>query len=108
MGEEKLSVPNVGNKESGYLVEFRNDGVYLTVYASDEPGIQFELSDMRLLLKEYSVDDYDLELLSRLIRESSGVPTKISEHFVLPPNFSEDRAGSNVSVQMTQEQISEK
>ena len=108
MGEEKLSVPNVGNKESGYLVEFRNDGVYLTVYASDEPGIQFELSDMRLLLKEYSVDDYDLELLSRLIRESSGVPTKISEHFVLPPNFSEDRAGSNVSVQMTQEQINEK
>ncbi len=37
------SVSTVGNRESGYLFEFRNDGVYLTVYESSEPGIQFEL-----------------------------------------------------------------
>ena len=81
MDEEKKSVPKEGNKDSGYLVEFRNDGVYLTVFDSQEPGLQFELSDMRLILKEYSVEDYDLEALSRLVREASGIPTKIADDF---------------------------
>ena len=108
MDEEKKSVPKEGNKDSGYLVEFRNDGVYLTVFDSQEPGLQFELSDMRLILKEYSVEDYNLEALSRLVREASGIPTKIADDFVLPANFSEDKAGANVSVQMTQEELQEK
>ena len=55
MDEEKKSVSEVGSKDSGYLVEFRGDGVYLTVFDSQEPGIKFELSDMRLILKEYSL-----------------------------------------------------
>ena len=46
MDEVNKSVPKVGNKDAGYTIEFRNDGVYLTVFDSDEPGIKFELSDI--------------------------------------------------------------
>jgi len=107
MDEEKKSVSEVGSKDSGYLVEFRGDGVYLTVFDSQEPGIKFELSDMRLILKEYSVEDYDLELLARLVREASGIPTKISEKFTLPANFSGSK-NANVSIEMTAEELAEK
>ncbi|WP_233127421.1 DUF342 domain-containing protein [Anaerovibrio sp. JC8] len=95
------SVSKVGSRDSGYLFEFRNDGVYLTVYESTEPGIQFELSDMRQILKEFSVDDYNLELLSRLVRESSGIPTKISDSFVVPQNYKEGGRHGNADVQLT-------
>lgn len=104
MDEVNKSVPKVGNKDAGYTIEFRNDGVYLTVFDSDEPGIKFELSDMRLILKEFSVDDYDLELLARLIREAGGIPTKIADNFTLPANYSEMGASPNISIQMTQEE----
>ncbi|ORU00375.1 protein of unknown function DUF342 [Anaerovibrio sp. JC8] len=73
----------------------------MTVYESTEPGIQFELSDMRQILKEFSVDDYNLELLSRLVRESSGIPTKISDSFVVPQNYKEGGRHGNADVQLT-------
>ena len=101
------SVSTVGSRDSGYLFEFRNDGVYLTVYESSEPGIQFELSDMRQILREFSVDDYNLELLARLVREANGVPTKISDTFVVPENYKEGGRHGNTDVQLTTEELQE-
>ncbi|WP_027407305.1 DUF342 domain-containing protein [Anaerovibrio sp. RM50] len=98
------SVSKVGSRDSGYVFEFRNDGVYLTVYDSTEPGIQFELSDMRQILKEFSVEDYNLELLARLVREANGIPTKISDKFVVPDNYKE---GGHTDVQLTTQELTE-
>lgn len=82
--EEGKDSQAVGGQQAGYLFEFKKDGVYLTVYPSKEPGVFFEPSDMRQILKEYSVDDYDIEFLARVLRESSGKPQKLSEHFQIP------------------------
>ena len=101
------SVSTVGSRDSGYLFEFRNDGVYLTVYESSEPGIQFELSDMRQILREFSVDDYNLELLARLVREANGITTKISDKFVVPQNYKEGGRHGNTDVQLTTEELHE-
>ncbi len=101
------SVSTVGSRDSGYLFEFRNDGVYLTVYESSEPGIQFELSDMRQILKEFSVDEYNLELLARLVREANGITTKISDKFVVPQNYKEGGHHGNTDVQLTTEELHE-
>ncbi|MBR0289299.1 MAG: DUF342 domain-containing protein, partial [Selenomonadaceae bacterium] len=55
----------LGGPESGYKYEFRPDGVYLTVYPSVDGERLFELSDMRQVLRDCRVMDYDVGLLSR-------------------------------------------
>lgn len=105
--DSNTSVSKVGNRDSGYLFEFRNDGVYLTVFESLEPGIQFELSDMRQILNEFSVDDYNLELLARLVREQSGIPTKISDSFVVPQNYKSDEHKGSTDIQLTTDELNE-
>jgi len=69
----------LGGAQSGYKYEFRPDGVYLTVYPRVEGERLFELSDMRQLLRECKVIDYDVGILSRTMREANGKPQKISE-----------------------------
>lgn len=81
---EKQQVRSVGGQEAGYLFEFREDGVYLTVYPNEEGGILFELSDMQQILTEYGADAYDAALLGKVIRSAEGTPYRIAEHFVLP------------------------
>lgn len=68
----------LGGASAGYKFEFRADGVYLTVYPSDGERL-FELSDMRQLLRECKVLDYDVGVLSRTMREASGRAQKIAE-----------------------------
>ena len=70
--------PSIGNPESGYKYEFKPDGVYLTVYPVEDE-LLFELSDMRQILKDYGVLDYDVALLARAVREANGEPQKIAE-----------------------------
>lgn len=70
----------LGGPQSGYKYEFRPDGVYLTVYPSVDGERLFELSDMRQILRECKVLDYDVGILSRTMREASGNPQKIAEH----------------------------
>lgn len=82
--EEDKMVPTVGGEEAGYLFEFKDDGVFFTVYPSGDSGILFELSDMRQILKEYGVLDYDIEVLARVVCEASGVPQKLADHFEAP------------------------
>lgn len=70
----------LGGSQAGYKYEFRPDGVYLTVYPGVDGERLFELSDMRQILRECKVLDYDVGVLSRTMREATGRPQKIAEH----------------------------
>ena len=85
---EELKSAEVGGRKAGYLFEFRQDGVYLTVYPADDSGMLFELSDMRQILKEYGVMDYDMAELAHVVRAAEGKPILLAKHFeasVAPP-----------------------
>lgn len=69
----------IGGASAGYKIEFRAEGVYLTVYPSEYGERLFELSDLRQLLRECKVQDYDVGVLSRTMREASGRAQKIAE-----------------------------
>ena len=69
----------LGGSASGYKYEFKPDGVYLTVYPNVDGERLFELSDMRQILRDCKVLDYDVGTLSRTMREANGRPQKISE-----------------------------
>ena len=69
--------PAIGGIDAGYKYEFRPDGVYLTIYPSEDE-LLFELSDMRQILRDYGVLDYDVALLARTVREASGQPQKVA------------------------------
>ena len=87
MAEERKSA-EVGGKSAGYLFEFKPDGVFFTVYPTDDSEMLFELSDMRQILKEYGVVDYDMGELARAVRAADGTPCKLAAHFeasVAPP-----------------------
>ena len=75
MGEKLI----LGGAQSGYKYEFRPDGVYLTIYPNVGGERLFELSDMRQILRECKVLDYDVGILSRTMREATGRAQKISE-----------------------------
>ncbi|MCR5447612.1 MAG: FapA family protein [Schwartzia sp.] len=82
--DENEKISEVGGETAGYLFEFKSDGVYLTVYPNDDNGILFELSDMRQILKDYGVADYDIELLARVVRTADGVPVRLADRFISP------------------------
>ena len=69
--------PAVGSKEAGYLFEFREDGVYLTIYPDAADGLAFELSDIRQVLHDHGVIDYDIITLSQILREAAGEPRRL-------------------------------
>ncbi|HAF32027.1 MAG TPA: DUF342 domain-containing protein [Anaerovibrio sp.] len=62
---------------------------------------------MRQILKEFSVDEYNLELLARLVREANGITTKISDKFVVPQNYKEGERHGHTDVQLTTEELHE-
>ncbi len=88
MGAESFGnlYPTLGGPEAGYQFEFRDDGVYLTIYPNSADSLLFELSDMRQILKECGVVDYDVALLSRTLREASGQEQRIAD----PVNMTEE------------------
>ena len=69
----------LGGPQSGYKYEFRPDGVYLTVYPSVDGERLFELSDMRQILRDHKVLDYDVGVLSAAMREANGRPQRIAD-----------------------------
>ena len=69
----------LGGAAAGYKFEFRADGVYFTVYPNAGGSRLFELSDMRQILRDCSVADYDVGVLSRVMREASGREQKIAQ-----------------------------
>ena len=82
MAEKELRSP-VGGEGAGYLLEFRETGVYITIFPGSN-GVLFELSDIRQILQECGVVDYDVVSLARIVRESAGEPKKLSDSFLSP------------------------
>ena len=76
----ELKSAEVGGREAGYLFEFKPDGVFLTVYPATD-GVLFELSDMRQILKEYGVMDYNMVDLARVVRAAEGQPFRLASTF---------------------------
>lgn len=77
----ELKSAEVGGREAGYLFEFKPDGVFLTVYPAADSGMLFELSDMRQILKEYGVMDYNMVDLARVVRAADGQPFRLASTF---------------------------
>ena len=93
--------PAVGSKEAGYLCEFREDGVYLTIYPDAADGLLFELSDIRQILHDNGVVDYDIITLSQIVREASGESKKLADCYI----SSEEAANlSDSADEITQEE----
>ena len=84
MGEEGTKEAKVGGQDAGYLFEFKPEGVFLTVYPTAESTILYELSDMRQILHDYGVNDYDILTLAKAVRTADGVPVRLSEHYTAP------------------------
>lgn len=80
MAAGRLS-PTYGGEEAGYLFEFKSDGVYLTVYPENDSGVLYELSDMIQVLKDYGVEDYEMETLVRTVRSANGITQKLADKF---------------------------
>ncbi|HCB92583.1 MAG TPA: DUF342 domain-containing protein [Selenomonas sp.] len=85
--EGEKSYPTVGGQDAGYLFEFKDDGVFLTVYEDETGDIKFELSNLRQIMRDVGVLDYDIELMARAVREMAGVPYRIAEPIELPSDF---------------------
>lgn len=77
--EEEKDYPRVGGEQAGYLFEFRPDGVYFSVYPTENSKILYELSDMRQILSDYGIEDYDILTLAKTVRKADGIPVKLSE-----------------------------
>ncbi|MBR1420835.1 MAG: DUF342 domain-containing protein [Selenomonadaceae bacterium] len=75
---DESAYPTCGGPESGFLFEFKPEGVYLTIYPDAEVGSQFEITDLQQVLKDAGIDDYDLALLMQAVKEADGEPTKIT------------------------------
>jgi len=95
--ENGLIENEVGSEQAGYLFEFKRNGVFLTVFPSEDNGILFELSDMRQILKEYGVIDYDIQLLAQVVRQAEGVPCRIADSY--DTSYIPEQESSHVKVE---------
>lgn len=112
-----MAAPTIGGFDSGYKYEFREDGVYLTIYPAETESLMFELSDMRQILRDCGIIDYDVALLSRTMREASGRPQKIAEPVDMteeifqrlaegePVNFNQDEAYARLIVDISRDKM---
>lgn len=112
-----VNYPTIGGFDSGYKYEFREDGVYLTIYPAESESLMFELSDMRQILRDYGIVDYDVALLSRTMREASGKPQKIAEPVAMteeilqkiidgePVNLNQDEAYARLIVDISRDKM---
>ena len=79
--DEEAKTLTVGDRESGYLMEFREDGVFLTVYPNTTGENLFELSDLQQILTDYGVEDYNILEMAKTVRSAKGMPVRIASHF---------------------------
>ena len=93
----------LGGPQAGYKYEFKADGVYLTIYPSVDGERLFELSDMRQILRECKVMDYDVGILSRTMREANGRPQKIADHVEITARELEIIAGGDSLEELKEE-----
>lgn len=103
--DERKIIAKVGGEKEGYLLEFCADGIYLTVYPKDGTGLMFEVSDMRRVLKDFSVLDYDLMAMTDALRKNDGVPVYLGKDFTLPQGYSSQAADEEVDQEALQEHV---
>lgn len=103
MDEHKV-IANVGGLEEGYLFEFCSDGVFLTAYPGQEKNLAFDMLDIRSVLTEFLVDDYDVMLLAQTLKECTGEAVLLGHKFTLPKEF-DGRLPNNVVDEDIQEHI---
>lgn len=103
--DERKIIAKVGGEKEGYLLEFCADGIYLTVYPKDGTGLMFEVSDMRRVLKDFSVSDYDLMAMTDALRKNDGVPVYLGKDFTLPQGYSSQAADEEVDQEALQEHV---
>lgn len=70
-----------GDREAGYIIEFDRDGVFLTVYPTEDGGVFFEMDNMQKILDKYRTVKYDIVALTKTIRKASGQRTRLSDYF---------------------------
>lgn len=75
---ENAVVNEVGGTDKGYLLRFKPDGAYLTVYPYSDDRILFELTDITKVLHENRITEYEIETIARIIREGSGEETSVT------------------------------
>lgn len=68
----------VGGEDAGYLFEFKEDGVYFTVYPRLDDGILFELTDITKILDDSAILNYRIETIAKAMREATGEAVKIA------------------------------
>ncbi len=73
----KFECSETGSEEKGYSIKFKEDGVFFTVFPQDEMSNDFELTDITKILNEHGSVDYDIELITKAIRNKDGVEVKI-------------------------------
>lgn len=78
-------VKNVEHFDGVKVLEFLEDGIYLTVYPPQGDGSPITLPLVLKELEEREVEGYDLELLKKVIDEANGRSTKIAEVVVREP-----------------------
>ena len=103
--DERKIIAKVGGEKEGYLLEFCAEGVFLTVYPKDGTGLMFEVSDMRRVLKDFSVSDYDLMAMTDALRKNDGVPVYLGKDFILPQGYSSQAADEEVDKEALQEHV---
>lgn len=86
MDEHKV-IARVGGQEEGYLFEFCSDGVFLTIYPNKNKDLAFDVPEIRRILDEFKVHDYDVMLLSQALKENNGVPVSVGSEFTIPKEF---------------------
>ena len=105
--EEEKHYPAVGSEKAGYLFEFRPDGVYFTVCPTTGSSILYELSDMRQILADYGVDDYDILTLAKTVRKADGVPVKLSSRVVSSDGIASEAEVNNKAILPTHDAAEE-
>lgn len=78
-------VKNVGHFDGVKVLEFLEEGIYLTVYAPQGDGKPITLPQVLKELEERQVEGYDLEVLKKVIDEANGKSTKIADVIVSEP-----------------------
>ena len=104
--DDQVLRPAVGGTDAGYLLEFLQDGVFVTIYPSDGAEMLFELSDVRQSLHDNGVNDYDIIELSKIIREAAGERRKIADADKL--DIEEENSGSQESEEAAEEDDDER
>jgi len=92
----EVECSETGSEEKGYLLKFTKDGIFFSVFPTDDETSLFELTDITKILDEHSVTDYSIEVLTKAVRDKDGIEVKISND--LPPQEKADPIDPEIKI----------